>query len=157
MTLSLLRRDTVVAAAAAGTVGAIVLDAFFLFIPFPNAPAPQPVAFYTLAATVLAGPSAAGASWAVPLGAFGHLALGIAWAAGYLQLTHSQPQLVRRPWISGLAFGFIVGLIMIGVLVLAGKYAPATTQAFDREIVGYTVFFGLPVALIAARLAPPAA
>ena len=142
------------AAVIAGIVGAIVLDAFFLTIPFANAPAPQPVAFYTFAATVLAGPSAAGASWAVPVGIAGHLLIGIAWAFGYLQLAHSQPQLVRRPWVSGLAFGFIVGLVMIGVLVTAGKYAPATTQAFDREIFGYVVFFGLPVALVASRLAP---
>lgn len=154
MSSSLQRRESVVAAVAAGIVGAIVLDAFFLTVPFANAPTPPPVAFYTAAATVLAGPSAVGASWAVPLGVAGHLLLGIAWALGYLQLAQTQPQLVRRPWLSGLAFGFIVGLVMIGVLVLAGKYAPATTQAFDREIVGYTVFFGLAVALVASRLAP---
>lgn len=154
MASSSLRRDTIVAAVAAGTVGAIVLDAFFLTIPFANAPVSPPVAFYTAAATVLAGPSAAGAPWAVPLGMLGHWLLAIAWAVGFLQLAQSQPQVVRRPWISGLAFGFIVGLVMIGVLVLAGKYAPATTQAFDREIVGYVVFFGLPLALVASRVAP---
>ena len=137
---------------AAGIVGAIVLDAFFLLIPFPNAPNPTPGAFYTFAATVLAGPSAVGAPWAVPLGALAHLAVGIAWAAGYVQLARSQPQLVRRPWISGLAFGLVVGFVMIAALVLAGTYAPATTQAFDREVVGYTVFFGLPLALVGARL-----
>jgi hypothetical protein len=154
MTSSLLRRDAIVAAVAAGTAGAIVLDAFFLTIPFANAPAAQPVAFYTFAATVLAGPTAAGAAWAVPVGMLGHLLIAIAWAAGYLELARSQPQLVRRPWVSGLAFGVIVGLVMIGTLVVAGKYAPATTQAFDRELIGYIVFFGLPVALVAARLAP---
>lgn len=139
---------------AAGIVGAVVLDAFFLTIPFANAPPQAPLAFYTVAATALAGPTAAGAAWAIPLGIIGHLAIGVAWAFGYLQLTRSQPQLVRRPWISGLAFGLIVGLIMIGVLVATGKYAPATTQEFDRELFGYAVFFGLPVALLVARLVP---
>lgn len=139
---------------AAGIVGAIVLDAFLLIFPYPNAPHPSPAAFYTLAATVLAGPTADGAPWAIPVGISGHLALGVAWAFGYISLAQSQPQLVRRPWISGLAFGFIVSMIMIGVLAVAGKYAPSTTQAFDRDVIGYTVFFGLPLALVVARLAP---
>jgi len=139
---------------AAGIVGAIVLDAFFLLVPFANAPPQTPLAFYTVAATAFAGPSAAGAAWAIPLGIFGHLAIGVAWAFGYLQLARSAPQLVRRPWISGVAFGLIVGLIMIGVLVATGKYAPSTTQEFDRELFGYMVFFGLPLALVAARLTP---
>jgi hypothetical protein len=125
-----------------------------LVFPYPNAPHPTPAAFYTLAATVLAGPAADGASWAIPLGIFGHLAVGVAWAYGYITLARSQPQLVRLPWISGLAFGFIVSMMMIAVLVLAGKYAPATTQAFDRDVIGYTVFFGLPLALVVARLTP---
>ena len=139
---------------AAGIVGAVVLDAFFLFFPYPNAPHPSPGAFYTLAATVLAGPSADGAPWSIPLGVAGHLAVGVAWAYGYVELARSQPQLVRRPWISGLAFGFVVSMIMIGVLAFAGKYAPSTTQAFDRDVIGYTVFFGLPLALVVARLTP---
>jgi hypothetical protein len=137
---------------AAGIVGAIVLDAFLLIFPYPNAPHPSPGAFYTLAATALAGPTADGAPWAIPLGIIGHLAVGIAWGYGYVSLAQSQPQLVRRPWISGLGFGFIVSLIMIGVLAVAGKYAPSTIQAFDRDVIGYTVFFGLPLALVVARL-----
>jgi len=139
---------------AAGIVGAIVVDAFFLIVPFANAPPQTPLAFYTVAATAFAGPSAAGAAWAVPLGVTGHLAVGVAWAFGYLQLARSAPQLVRRPWISGLAFGLIVGLVMIGVDLATGTHVPATYQEVDRQLFGYMVFFGPPLALVAARLTP---
>jgi hypothetical protein len=137
---------------AAGIVGAVVLDAFLLIFPYPNTTQPSFASFYTQAAMVLAGPTAQGAAWAIPLGIVGHLAVGVAWAFGYTSLANAQPQLVRRPWISGLAFGFVVSMIMIGVLVFSGKYAPSTQQAFDRDVVSYTVFFGLPLALVVARL-----
>jgi hypothetical protein len=154
MAFSLTRRESIVAALAAGTTGAIVLDAFLLLVPFPGTAYLGPVEFYTFAATVLAGNTAAGTTWAVPVGMLWHVVVGVMWAFGYLYVARTKPQLVRRPAISGTAFGVVVGCVTLLTMALVGKYEPLTIHAIDRDLIAYTVFFGIPLALVAARLTP---
>lgn len=154
MNFSLLRRESIVAAVVAGITGAVALDAFLLIVPFPGTEYLGPLAFYTFAATVLAGEGAAGAPWAIAAGVLQHLIVAVGWAFGYLYLARTKPQLVERPVISGLGFGIIVGCITLATLALVGKYRPMTIHSIDRDLIAYTVFFGIPLALVAAKLAP---
>jgi hypothetical protein len=156
MITSLARRDTIVAACAAGLAGAITLDAFRLLVHWPNAPYLDPVARYTFNASVLVGNAAVGAPWAVPLGMLLQVIVSITWAFGYLSLAQRQPQVLRRPVISGVGFGLVVWFVMLLLLLSAGKFDTPSFSSLDRDIIAHTVFFGLPLALVAARLTPAA-
>ena len=150
MSVSLARRDRAVAALAAGLVAGITAT-FFACLAEWRAGGPPSDAF-TYFATIVAGDQAVGASWAVPLGVVAVLAAAVAWAFGYLYAAGRQPQLVRRPLLSGIGFGVIVWLMMLALTVLVGKFHPPTIYSFDRDIVGFTVFFGIPLAFVVARL-----
>src|SRR5579872_2315770 len=112
--LSLLARPQMLAAGiASGIVGAITLDAYRLLVHWPGVPYLNFAQRYSFDASIAVSTAAEGASWAVPFGIVLHLAVSIFWAFGYLWVAQQQPQLVRRPVISGLAFGLVVWLVML--------------------------------------------
>ena len=59
---------------------------------------------------------------------------------------------MSRPLLSGVGFGIIVWFVMQAVLVGAGKFTAPNIYTFDRDMVAFIVFFGVPLALTAARL-----
>ena len=63
-----------------------------------------------------------------------------------------QTQLLTRPLLSGAGFGVIVWFVMQAVLVGAGHFSAPTIYSFDRDMVAFILFFGLPLAVTAARL-----
>jgi hypothetical protein len=150
MTRSLVRRDWIVAGVAAGLVAGI-LSCRFAYLAQLKAGLP-PAAAFEFFASVIAGDQAVGAAWAVPLGAAAVIVTAIAWAFGYLYAAQRQVQLLRRPLISGIGFGAIVYLFMLALLIPVGKFHNPTIYTFDRDIVGFTLFFGIPLAFVAARL-----
>ncbi len=64
----------------------------------------------------------------------------------------NQSQLLTRPLLSGAGFGVIVWFVMQVVLVGAGHFTPPNIYTFDRDMVGFILFFGIPLALTASRL-----
>jgi hypothetical protein len=152
MVLPRVRRAWVPAALAAGAAGAIALDAFLLTAHWAGVAYVGPVEHYTFIASALAGPAALGAPWAVPLGIVAHFVVAIGWAFGYLSAAQYQPQLLRRPFTSGFIFGIVVWIVMVLLLIPIGKYQPPTIHSFDRDIIAHTLFFGIPLAYVAARL-----
>ena len=150
MTAMLVRRDRLIAGFAAGIVAAVTLAAFAAFSQWT---AGYPIeGTYTFLAGKLAGPAAAGAPWAVSSGIAVLVVGSIAWAFAYVYAGQRQPQLFRRPWISGIAFGVVVWLIMQLVLVPFGEFHPQSIFDEDRNVFGLMLFFGVPLALVAARL-----
>jgi uncharacterized membrane protein YagU involved in acid resistance len=150
MAVSLVRREWVTAGFGAGIVSGITLA---LFSAFAQRKAGNAVSgTYRFLADVVAGPQATGASWAVPLGVAVLFACTILWAFGYLYAAQKQPQLLARPLISGIGFGVIVWFVMQALLVPVGRFTQPTIYTFDRDIVAFTVFFGIPLAFTAARL-----
>ena len=157
MEFSLTQRESIVAAVLAGIAGAFALDAFLLIVPFPGTEYLGPLAYYTHAATILAGDAAIGAPWAVAVGLLGHIIIAVGWAFGYLYVARTRVQLIERPVISGIGFGIVVACITLATLALIGKYQPPTVHSIDRDLIAYTVFFGIPLALVVARFAPASA
>jgi hypothetical protein len=144
------RRDRLRAALGAGLVSGATLAAFAWFAQWRTG-AP-PAATYEFLAGVVSGTSSAGASWAVPAGIVVLFAGSIGWAFGYVHAARRQPQLLTRPWISGIVFGLVVWVLMQVMLVAVNRFTPPTTTSFDRDITAFTLFFGVPLALTAARL-----
>ncbi len=63
----------------------------------------------------------------------------------------SQPQLLTRPWLSGLGFGLVVYVFMGVVQIMAGRYHRPSPIQFELSLLAHVVFYGLPVGLIVAR------
>jgi hypothetical protein len=155
MTWALSRRQTV-AALVAGLAGAVLIHACLLFVGPALSPglALRPAALYTFIAAALIGRAAAAAGPnAVWLGVGLHLAVSLAWAFGYVYASRSMGQLLRRPLISGLGFGLVIYFVMLVVLLAANLYTKPTPGDVGIGLLANCVFFGLPVALIAAAMA----
>jgi hypothetical protein len=150
MAVTLLRRDRIAAGLTSGIVASAVVAAFAAF---DQRRSGAPIGdTYRFLAKVVAGSAAPGAAWAVPLGVVILVVAAILWAFGYLYAAQAQPQLVRRPVISGIGFGVIVWFVSEIMLVPVGMFRPPSLFSFDRDILAFTIFFGLPLALTASRL-----
>jgi hypothetical protein len=150
MAIRLVRRDWITAGFGAGIASGVTLAVFAAFAERKAGNAISGT--YRFLADVVAGPPAATASWAVPAGVAVLFACTILWAFGYLYAAQKQPQLLARPVISGIGFGVIVWFVMQALLVPVGRFRQPTIYSFDRDIVAFTLFFGLPLAWVAARL-----
>lgn len=76
-------------------------------------------------------------------------AVSLAWAALFFWLYTRFAQIRRAPALCGLAFGVLVMVVMIFVVVPLG-HAPQVGRAWPQlvnTLVAHALFFGLPVAL----------
>jgi hypothetical protein len=138
----------------AGAVAGLVASATLaLFAALTQWSAGYPIdGTYTYIAGKLAGPGADGASWAVPAGIATLILGSVAWGIAYAYAARKRPQLVTRPWISGIVFGAIVWLIMEAVQIPFGELHPLSIYDEDRNVFGLMIFFGVPIAYLTARL-----
>jgi len=157
MATTVSRHTWIAAALVAGLIAGILRDAYEICLLWSSAGPAGAAAYLTGFATVLLGSSAAGMRWALAVGTVVSLALGILWAFGYVWSAQRQRQLLARPLISGLVFGAGVYVLTFALLLPAGRFVPMTVYTFGRDIVAYTVFFGVPLAAIVARFARVAA
>ena len=149
MTDSLSLRDRLLAGVAAGLVSGITLAAFAAFAQLRSG---QSVAStYTFLAEAAAGPGIAGSAGEVALGVAVLFASAIVWAVGYSYAALHQPQLLTRPVLSGLVFGIVVWFVSQLLLVAAQRFTEPTLATFDRDMVAFPLFFGIPLAYVAAR------
>jgi hypothetical protein len=140
-----------VAALGAGVVSGVTLAAFAAFAEL-RAGLPAS-ATYTFLASAVGGPVFGDGPAAIPVGVAVLFAGTILWAFGYVFAARKQTQLFVRPLISGTAFGIIVWFVMQAMLVGAGHFTAPTIYTFDRDMVAFIVFFGIPLAFTASRLA----
>jgi hypothetical protein len=150
MTRSLVQRNWLVAGLVAGLISGVTLGAFAAFaemragLPVSNT--------YTFLAAAVGGPGLSDSSAAVPAGVLVLFAGTILWSFGYIYAASKQSQLLSRPLISGAGFGLIVWFVMQAVLVGAGHFTAPTIYTFDRDMVAFLVFFGVPVAFVVSRM-----
>jgi hypothetical protein len=150
MTRLLVQRDWLIAGVVAGLVSGATLAAFAAFA---EVRAGLPISTtYTFLAAVVGGATLAAGPAAVAVGVLVLFAGTILWAYGYVYAAQKQGQLLTRPLISGAGFGLIVWFVMQAVLVGAGHFSQPTIYTFDRDMVAFLVFFGVPVAFVASRL-----
>ena len=150
MTRPLVLRDSLVAGLGAGLVSGVTLA---IFAAFAEVRAGRPItAPYTFLASAVGGGTLGDGPSAVPLGVLVLFAGTILWAFGYVYGARHQPQLLTRPLLSGVGFGLIVWFVMQVVLVGAGHFTAPTIYSFDRDMVAFLLFLGIPLAWVAARL-----
>ena len=149
-------RDQLKAGLVAGVAAGILIDLFlFAMQVAAGTPADKLAGNFVFIAAVLLGPGAYASPVAVPLGIVLHFCVAIGWALGYVYLVRSQPQLIARPWISGAAYGLVVYVFMEIILITAGLYHRVAPGLFATQLVAHVVFYGIPVAVIAARMLRP--
>jgi len=130
------------------------LDATIFFMLYSGAPFPR--IWQGVAAGILGRDAAVAGGWkTAALGVFLHFINAFIIASVYYAGTRVTDFLIRRPVISGLAFGVIANFVMQFIVVPvsnAGGSTPAPFRwgPFLHGVVGHAFLVGLPVALIAA-------
>ena len=138
---------------AAGIAGGLTIEVALLGPQLASgASAGTLVGNFAFVAATLLGPSAYANPAAVPIGVVLHFGVAIGWALGYVYLARTQRQLLVRPWISGAAFGLMVYIFMQIVLLTAGQYHRPMPRDLAIQLIAHIVFYGIPVALIAANM-----
>jgi hypothetical protein len=139
----------------AGLAGAVTINAYVIGVLVFGTHAVTITGFYQYVASGAIGPVAYAGSSGAALGAALQLAIGAAWGVGYAYTAARTPQVLARPLISGIAFGFVVMLAMQLVEVAANIYRLPDTFALANGLIAHTVFFGIPIAyIVRSRLAP---
>lgn len=78
-----------------------------------------------------------------------HLITSVAWGTGYAYMAHTRPAINKQPLISGFIFGLIVYGVMQLVLFSVQELKVPDALAVYLSVIAHTVFFGIPVALVA--------
>jgi len=88
------------------------------------------------------------------LGQAGHVAVSLVWGFVFVALARRLPELLDRPVLWGALYGIVVMLVMHYVVVPLGHAPriPYTLPGLVNNLVAHTLCFGVPVALVAARL-----
>jgi hypothetical protein len=136
----------VAAGISAGVAGAIAVDAYLIGTLVALAHTVSVEAFYRYVGAI--GPAAYAESGGAYLGVAIHVIVSLAWAIGYAYVAARTPQVLARPLVSGIAFGFVVMISMQLVEVAAGIYKLPNTFSLANDIIAHVLFFGLPVAYI---------
>ena len=79
-------------------------------------------------------------------------AVSLAWSLGFAFLAQTRRELIDRPLLSGIGFGFVVWVVMLVVLAVSGFLQPPNPNRIVFAILGDVVFFGIPVAYTVARM-----
>lgn len=139
----------------AGFIAAVVFDLYVgltTVVPVHG----SVVAMLQHSASIALGPIAftsPGYAWA---GVLVDLVTSMAWAGGYAYFAQRQPFVNTRWALSGFFYGFVVYVLMLALLLGAHAFInPSTPQALFNDVLARTVFFGVPLAFVVARLDNP--
>jgi hypothetical protein len=85
--------------------------------------------------------------------------VSICWGAIFAAVYQTFAPVRRAPVVSGLLFGVVVMIVMLELVVPLGhaQHASHAAPALLNTLIAHTLFFGLPVALVAASLMHSAA
>jgi hypothetical protein len=109
-------------------------------------------------ASGLLGPAAlSGGGYTALLGVALHLTIAIGAAAVFYAACLAIPALLRKPWISGPAYGLVVYSVMHYIVVplslVRARTIPMAGWELADQLFSHMFFVGLPIALMARRSA----
>lgn len=114
-----------------------------------------PMRLLQTVASGLLGEDAYAGGWPVAaLGLAAHFALSYLWAALFVAVAARRPTLITKPALAGAIFGVIVFFTMrLVVLPLSAFPHPVSFKplAAGLDLLSHMFFFGLPIALAAAK------
>lgn len=134
----------------AGLIGGVLIDAFLYVATLLPHHLPITVIWQFVASTAIGKGAFADPNTAW-LGLLMHVFVSIGWGVAFSYVAHTRPGVPAHPYISGVAFGVIVMIIMDIVTMVAGAFAPPTVTSFLIGLIAHCVFFGLPVSLYVTR------
>jgi len=149
-------KTDVIAGLAAGLTGAVTIF-LYLTISLPLFLHIAPVNLYEWDASNIVGlytathePVAA----TVLIGQSAHIVVSIIWGVVFVALLRVVASVARLPVAWGIMYGVFVMLFMHYLVVPLGHapQIPYTVAGFTNTLVAHTLFFGVPVALVATRL-----
>ena len=148
-------KTDVTAAIAAGLTGAVTIF-LYLTISLPLVFHISPLALYALDTANFIGVHAALQAGlpGIVLGQAGHVAVSLVWGFVFVALARRLPELLDRPVLWGAVYGVAVMLVMHYVVVPLG-HAPRIPYALPgllNNVAAHTLCFGVPVALVSARV-----
>jgi len=141
----------VAAGVTAGVAGAIIIDIYLIVVLVAVLHSTTLAGLYEYVASGAIGQAAYAGGSAPYLGVALHVVVSLMWAIGYAYVAARTPQVLQRPLLSGIAFGFVVMVAMQLVEVAAGIYRVPTTLSLGNDFIAHTAFFGIPVAYIVTR------
>ncbi|HUA10143.1 MAG TPA: hypothetical protein VMA98_12825 [Candidatus Acidoferrales bacterium] len=139
-------------AIAAGFAGAIVIDAYLWLATIVPAHGSL-LAMWQWVASAAIGPVAFSSGTFAWFGLLVHVIVSIGWAGGYAYFAQTQKFVSARWFVSGFVYGIIVYCFML--LLLLGAHAfvvPSGPLAILNAVLAHTLFFGVPVAYVVARM-----
>jgi hypothetical protein len=141
------------AAVVAGLAGNLAVSAY-LSVALPVFFKTPPIALFQWDASNIIGSSAFRGGWsAAALGFFFDCLVAIGWGAWFVLFYRRVPAVRRSPALWGLLFGLVVMLVMFYLVVPLGRAQQSSSlPSLADALVAHTVFFGLPVALVASRI-----
>jgi len=108
----------------------------------------------TVASGLLGNAAFDGGVPAAMLGLAGHFGMSYLWATLFMAAASRLPQLVAKPAVSGPIFGILVFFTMrLVVLPLSAFPFPIVFRplSWGLDLLSHMFFFGLPIALLAAK------
>jgi len=138
----------------AGLAGGVLIDAYAFAAIYVMTGTLDVAREYQITASGLLGPSALASLGAVWIGVAVHFGLSIVWGLGYVYVAAQRPQLVERPVISGLVYGVVVYLLVLVFNLAANVTNSPEMSTLGNALVAHTLFFGIPIALIARAQRP---
>jgi uncharacterized membrane protein YagU involved in acid resistance len=132
----------------AGIAGGICIDLFIYLISLPSAHTSvlslwqfiASAGFGRLASTSATHP------WA---GVATHFLVSIGWGIGYAYIAQTRPATNKNVLISGFVYGLVVYVVMQFVLYTVQALKTADALELYIGVLAYTVFFGVPISLVA--------
>lgn len=140
-------------AVLAGLIGAVTINLYLVVVEAWILHVATPVQISQWDASNILGVAAFNDGlYSAGLGLLLHVVVSLCWATLYLIVALSNDTVARHPWISGTAFGFIVMFAMRLIVVLGhASLAPLSVGTFFMLLIAHTLFFAIPVALVASK------
>lgn len=132
----------------AGIIGGITIDLFIYLASLLPAHT-SILSFWQFIASTAFGKVAYTSTSYAWAGVTMHFCVSIGWGIGYAYMAHTQPSINKQPLISGFLFGLVVYIVMQFVLFSVQALKVPDALSVYIGVLAHTVFFGIPVALVA--------
>jgi len=142
-------RSSIVTGVIAGLVGGVLIEAYSFAATWVILGGVDVVREFQYTASGLIGRTALGDPVYAWLGVAAHFTISAVWGIGYAYVAERAPQLDAQPLISGSVYGLVVYLLMLMFQVPIDVQHALEFSTLGNGLIAYTVFFGIPIALIA--------
>jgi hypothetical protein len=149
------RRPSIVTVGiAAGLAGAVAIDLYLIVVESFVMRIATPIVVMQWDASNALGMAAYRGGWATAaLGTLMHFCVSSLWGILFTTVATRVGWLTSRPLASGTLLGILAMTVMRGVIHFGHAVVrPFSAESFLVILIAHTLFFGIPVALVASRL-----